>query len=227
MVEMGLFSADDPKAAWVNRTIEKYVMTSGLPTLARPGYIDPHYVYNQALTQLLRGETEKFLWTLYSIFAYGQSRTTYATLECNDIVTGSSGDAWDALRMPHMHSNSRVLALLRIALVLEEGDALHLLAGTPRGWLEPGKAVEVRRAPTLFGNVDVRSESRSSGKEIVTTIDPPHRKPARVILHVRPPSGFGPPESVTVDGRARADFKGETIDLGRIASRTVIVCRYR
>jgi hypothetical protein len=227
MVEMGLFSADDPKAAWVNRTIEKYVMTSGLPTLARPGYIDPHYVYNQALTQLLRGEIEKFLWTLYSIFAYGQSRTTYATLECNDIVTGSSGHAWDALRMPHMHSNSRVLALLRIALVLEDGDALHLLAGTPRGWLEPGKAVEVRRAPTLFGDVDVRSESRPSGKEIVTTIDPPHRKPARVILHVRPPSGFGPPESVTVDGRARADFKEETIDLGRIASRTVVVCRYR
>jgi hypothetical protein len=227
MVEMGLFSADDPKAAWVNRTIEKYVMTSGLPTLARPGYIDPHYVYNQALTQLLRGEAEKFLWTFYSIFAYGQSRTTYATLECNDIVTGSLGDAWDSLRMPHMHSNSRVLALLRIALVLEDGEALHLLAGTPQGWLGPGKAVEVRRAPTLFGDVDVRSESRSSGKEIVTTIDPPRRKPARVILHVRPPSGFGPPESVTVDGRARADFKGEAIDLGRIVSRTVVVCRYR
>ncbi|MGD1008734.1 MAG: hypothetical protein ABR951_01125 [Candidatus Aminicenantales bacterium] len=227
MVEMGLFPAGDPKAAWVNRTIEKYVMTSGLPTLVRPGYIDPHYVYNQALTQLLRGEAEKFLWTFYSVFAYGQSRTTYATLECNDIVSGSSGDAWDSLRMPHLHSNSRVLALLRIALVLEDGDALHLLAGTPRDWLEPGKAVDVRRAPTLFGDVDVRSESRSSGKEIVITIDPPHRKPARVILHVRPPSRFGAPESVTVDGRARSDFKGETIDLGRIASPTVIVCRYR
>lgn len=226
MVEMGLFPAGDSKAAWINRTIEKYVMTSGLPTLVRPGYIDPHYVYNQALTQLLRGETEKFLWTFYSVLAYGQSRTTYATLECNDIVTGSSGDAWDSLRMPHMHSNSRVLALLRIALVLEDGGALHLLAGTPRDWLEQGKTVDVRRAPTLFGEVDVRSESRSSGREIVTTIDPPLRKTARIVLHVRPPSMFGFPKSVTVNGKLWTGARGEAIDLGRLTAPTVVICRY-
>jgi hypothetical protein len=227
MVEMGLFGADDPKASWVNGTIEKYVMTSGLPTLVRPGYIDPHYVYNQALSQLIRGETEKFLWTFYSVFAYGQSRSTYATLECNDIVTGSSGDAWDSLRMPHMHSGSRVLALLRIALLLEDGDALHLLAGTPRGWLAPGKSIEVRNAPTLFGEVGVRCESRPSGREIGITIDPPHRKPARIILHVRPPSKTGSLASVTVDGKEWTKFRGEVIDLGRLASRTVVVCRYQ
>jgi hypothetical protein len=227
MVEMGLIGADDPKASWINRTIEKYVMTSGLPTLERPGYIDPHYVYNQALSQLLRGETGKFLWTFYSVFAYGQSRTTYATLECNDIVTGSSGDAWDSLRMPHMHSNSRVLALLRIALLLEDGDALHLLAGTPRGWLEPGKSVEVRKAPTRFGEVDILCKSLPSGREIATRIDPPHRKPARIILHVRPPSRSGSLASVTVNGKEWTGFRGENIDLGRLSSRTLVVCRYR
>jgi len=227
MAEMGLFGANDPKASWVNGTIEKYVMTSGLPTLVRPGYIDPHYVYNQALTQLLRGETGKFLWTFYSVFAYGQSRTTYATLECNDIETGSLGDAWDSLRMPHMHSNSRVLALLRIALLLEDGAALHLLAGTPRGWLEPGKSVEVRKAPTLFGEVNIRCKSLPSGREIAVTIDPPHRKPARIILHVRPPSKTGSLASVTVDGKAWTKFQGEIVDLGRLASRTTVVCRYQ
>jgi len=226
MVEMGLFGAADQKASWVNGTIEKYVMTSGLPTLDRPGFIDPHYVYNQAMSQLLRGEVEKFLWTFYSVFAYGQSRTTYATLECNDIVTGSSGDAWDSLRMPHMHSGSRVLALLRIALLLEDGDVLHLLAGTPRGWLARGFTVEVRDAPTVFGEVDVRCESRAAGNEIVTTVNPPRRKTARVILHVRPPSTFGSPKSVTVNGKPWTGVRGEAIDLGRLSAPAVVVCRY-
>jgi hypothetical protein len=226
MVEMGLFGAADLKASWVNGTIEKYVMTSGLPTLDYPGYVDPHYVYNQALSQLLRGEVEKFLWTFYSVFAYGQSRTTYATLECNDIATGSSGDAWDSLRMPHMHSGSRVMALLRIALLLEDGDSLQLLAGTPRGWLAPGLTVEVRKAPTLFGEVDVRCESRAAANEIVAAVDPPRRKAARVILHVRPPSTFGSPKSVTVNGKPWTGFHGEAIDLGRLATPAVVVCRY-
>jgi hypothetical protein len=226
MVEMGLLSPADLKAGWINRTIEKYVMTSGLPTLSRPGYIDPHYVYNQALSQLLRGEVEKFLWTFYSVFAYGQARTTYATLEGNDIATGSSGDAWDSLRMPHMHSGSRVMALLRIALLLEDGDALHLLAGTPRGWLAPGQTIEVHRASTTFGDAGVRCESRASGNEIVAIVEPPLRRPARIILHVRPPSTSGLPKSVTVNGKAWANERGEAIDLGRLTSRTVVVCRY-
>jgi hypothetical protein len=226
MVEMGLFSPNDPKASWVNGTIEKYVMASGLPTLVRPGYVDPHYVYNQALTQILRGEIEKFLWTFYSVFAYGQSRTTYATLECNDIVTGSSGDAWDSLRMPHMHSGSRVLALLRTALLLEDGDTLHLLAGTPRGWLGPGLAIEVRHAPTIFGEANVRCESRPAGNEVVTTIEPPRRKTARVVLHVRRPSKFGLPKTVTVNGRPWPGASGEVVDLGRLTSRAVVVCQY-
>jgi hypothetical protein len=151
MVEMGIFDARDPKTSWINATVEKYVMCSGLPTLVRPGYIDAHYVYNQALSQLLRGETEKFLWTFYSMFAYGQTRATYSTVECNDIFTGSSGENWDALRQPHEHSNSRVLAMVRIALVLEEQNTLHLMAGAPRGWLEPEKVIEVKNAPIYFG----------------------------------------------------------------------------
>jgi hypothetical protein len=226
MVEMGLLAPTDPKASWVNRTIEKYGMTSGLPTLIRPGIIDPHYVYNQAFSQLLRGEVEKFLWTFYSLFAYGQARTTYATLEGNDIITGSSGDAWDSLRMPHMHSGSRVMALLRIALLLEDGDALHLLAGTPRGWLAPGRTIDVRRAPTLFGDAGVQCESRTSGNEIVAVVDPPVRKPARIVLHVRPPSTFGQLKTVTVNGKPWTNAGGETIDLGRLATRTVVVCLY-
>lgn len=225
MVEMGIFDALDPKTSWINATVEKYVMCSGLPTLVRPGYIDAHYVYNQALSQLLRGETEKFLWTFYSMFAYGQTRSTYSTVECNDIFTGSSGENWDALRQPHEHSNSRVIAMVRIALVLEERDALHLMAGTPRGWLEPGKVIEVRKAPTYFGEVSVRAESRKDAREIRYVIDPPARKKASIVLHLRSPSTFGAAKSVLVNGK-RVSVEGELLKLGPLSARAEVICKY-
>ncbi|OGD21213.1 MAG: hypothetical protein A2W03_10585 [Candidatus Aminicenantes bacterium RBG_16_63_16] len=225
MVEMGIFGARDPKVGWINATVEKYVMASGLPTLSRPGFIDPHYVYNQALSQLLRGETEKFLWTFYSMFAYGQSRSTYSTVECNDIFTGESGESWDALRQPHEHSNSRVIAMVRIAFLLEEGETLHLLPGTPRGWLEPGKVIEVKNAPTYFGEVSVRAEAGRGAKEIRYVIDPPARKKASIVLHLRPPTIFGVVKSVEVDGK-RVSVEGETVDLGPLSARTQVACTY-
>lgn len=225
MVETGIFDALDPKTSWINATVEKYVMSSGLPTLVKPGYIDPHYVYNQSLSQLLRGEIEKFLWTFYSMFAYGQTRTTYSTVECNDIFTGSSGENWDALRQPHEHSNSRVLAMVRIALVLEEKDNLHLMAGAPRVWLEPGKVIDVRMAPTYFGAIGVRAESRKGAKEIRYVIDPPARKKTSIVLHLRPPSSFGQAKSVSVDGKP-TDIKAELLHLGVLPGRTEIVCRF-
>ena len=46
-----------------------------------------------------------------------------------------------------MHSNSRYVDLVRIALLLEDGDKLHLLAGVPREWLADGQTIEVKRAP--------------------------------------------------------------------------------
>lgn len=74
--------------------------------------------------------------------------------------------------------------------------------------------------------MNVRCDSRAAGKEVVTTIDPPRRKTARVILHVRPPSTFSAPKSVTVNGKPWTDIRGEAIDLGRLTAPAVVVCRY-
>jgi hypothetical protein len=35
-------------------------------------------------------------------------------------------------------------------LVMEEGDALWLARATPRAWLEQGKRIVVRNAPTIL-----------------------------------------------------------------------------
>jgi hypothetical protein len=223
MVEAGVFGPRDEKASWILDTLESKVLVSGLPRFS-PDEIDPHYVYNQALTQLLRGETDKFIWDLYSLLAYGQSRETFATVEVVNYRLGGLGDNWDACRQPHMHSNSRLLAMLRIALVLEEAQNLHLMMGAPRGWLDDGKRVEVRKAPTYFGELNYTATSRVGSGEISFRIQPPQRHPANIVLHVRPPTRFGQVRSVTVDGKPWTCFGPEEVNLGVLKQEVTVNC---
>lgn len=226
MVEAGIFGPQDEKATWIIKQMEKLVMVSGLPRFS-PDEIDPHYVYNTALTELERGDTDKFIWTLYSLFAYGQSRDTYATIEVVNYRTGDWGDNWDACRQPHMHSNSRVLAMLRIALVLEQGKDLHLMMGAPRGWLDDGKRIEVRKAPTYFGDIEYSAESRVAAGKILIKIQPPTSRAANIILHVRPPTKFGQIRSVTVNGKPWNAFAAETVSLGQLAGKVTVECNFK
>jgi hypothetical protein len=226
LVEAGVFNANDHRATWINEQIESKVMVSGLPRFS-PDEIDPHYVYNQALTQLLRGETDKFVWSLYSLFAYGQSRDTYATVEVVNFRTGDLGDHWDACRQPHMHSNSRVLAMLRIALLLEEGNSIHLMRGAPRAWLADGKRVEVRKAPTDFGEVGFTVHSQVGSGEITYRLSPPRSGRAKLVLHVRPPSRYGSLRSVVVDGKEFTNFGPEVVNLGALEKATTVKCTFK
>jgi hypothetical protein len=231
--------------------LEKHCLYSGIPRLGA-GFIDPHYVYNQSLAQLLRGETEKFIWALYSLLAYGQSRDTYATIEGMNLVTGSNGDAWDANRQPHGHSNARVIGMVRIACLLEHEGALHVLAGQPRGWLEDGKTIRLRNMPTEFGTVGVSAvtdyharEVRNRGSvwwtpgqlpqiDVQTTAGKAQPRvdytltgkwrglPPKVVLHVRPPSRMGRIKRVEVGGKPWSDHDGETVRLPQVAPKSAV-----
>lgn len=226
MVDAGLTSATNDLITWGNYWVEKLGMVSGLCKFM-PETPDPHYIYDQALTYLLRGETDKFVWSFYSLLAYGQSRSTYATIEWSNIKTGiKETDAWDDCRQPHMHSNSRCLSMLRIALLLEDGDTLHLMMGTPRGWLSDGKKIEIRQAPTYFGPISYRAKSSIGSGVISVTVVPPARKPANLVLHIRPPTMYGEIKSVTVNGVPWKDFTAQAVNLGRMSSKTSVVCHF-
>ena len=122
MVEAGLLDAKDEKVGrYLSIGLNTYGLFSGLPAFMANS-IDPYYVYNQSLSQLLRGEHAKFVWTLYSLSAYAMGQGTYATIEGQNIVTGFNSDVWSASRQPHMHSNSRLIDMVRIALLLEAGQ---------------------------------------------------------------------------------------------------------
>jgi hypothetical protein len=226
MVDAGLASATNDLVTWGNYWVEKLGMVSGLCKFM-PETTDPHYVYDQALTYLLRGETDKFVWSFYSLLAYGQSRSTYATVEWSNIKTGiKETDAWDDCRQPHMHSNSRCLAMLRIALLLEDGNALHLMMGTPRGWLTDGKRIEVLRAPTYFGNVNYVARSSIASGTVEINVSPPTRRLADVILHIRPPTMYGGIKSVTVNGSPWRNFTEDSVQLGKITADVSVICHF-
>ena len=62
-------------------------------------------------------------------------------------------------------SNAAGLSLLRDMLVREEAGAdrsvLQLLSGVPRAWLKPGQKLEILRAPSRFGPLDLKVDVRS------------------------------------------------------------------
>jgi hypothetical protein len=225
MVEAGLLDARDERIGGTAYWLEKDGMATGLPLLG-VGAIDPYYVYNQSLTQLLRGEPAKFVWTLYSLSAYGMAQGTYATIEGHNLITGFNSEGWEANRQPHMHSNSRYIDLVRIALVLEEGDTLHLMAGTPRGWLADGEKIEVRRAPSYFGEVNYRTQSRVASGQIAVEIEPTPWQQPKVVIHVRPPTNFGKIKSVNLNGEDWKDFDGDSVTLPKLDKKTSVICTF-
>jgi hypothetical protein len=60
---------------------------------------------------------------------------------------GSFGDGH------HGWSASEIFNLVRNLLLLEEGDTLTILPLGKPDWFEPGRGIEVKRAPTFFGEV--------------------------------------------------------------------------
>jgi hypothetical protein len=107
------------------------------------------------------------------------------------------------------------LERFRNMLVMEDrpGGALWLARAAPRAWLEQGKRISVRNAPTYFGTVGYEIVSDTDNGKITATIDMPTRNPpSAVVLRLRHPKAL-PIKSVTVDGHVWKDFdaKSETI----------------
>ncbi len=82
------------------------------------------------------------------------------------------------------------LTWLRLMLVRESGDRLYLDSGAPRAWFLPGRAIEVDRAATFFGELSFRIESHTERGFIEAHISPPQRsRPKEIVLRLRHPSG--------------------------------------
>jgi hypothetical protein len=116
----------------------------------------------------------------------------------------------------------------RNLLVMEDGPSLWLARGTPRAWLEDGKRISVRNAPTYFGTVAYEIVSDVDHGRIAATVELPSRKPPRtVLLRLRHPHAR-PIRSATLNGQDWREFDAdkEAIILKGVQGTASVVASY-
>jgi len=156
-------------------------------------------VYNQQATAyLLRDNPKAVIRTFYSYMACAFSHTVFEPVEHRW--------AWDQYFGPPS-TDGAWFELYRNMLICElDNDALLLLQATPRKWLEDGKTIEIKRAPTYYGRLSMKIESQAASNNIMAQIDMPDRRcPRMLIVRLRHPIGKSI-KSITVNGRNWSDF---------------------
>ncbi len=116
----------------------------------------------------------------------------------------------------------------RNLLVMEEGQSLWLAKATPRVWLESGKSIAVRNAPTYFGTVAYEIVSHVDEGKIAATVEMPCRKPPQtVMLRFRHPQAK-PIKSVTLNGQDWPEFNRdkEVILVKGVQGKATIIANY-
>jgi hypothetical protein len=120
------------------------------------------------------------------------------------------------------------LERFRNLLVMEDGSSLWLARGTPRAWLEQGRRISVKNAPTRFGTVAYEIKSDVAHGRIRATVTMPNRDPSvGVLLRFRHPKGSRI-KSVLVNGKAWKDFDAamEIIRLHGLKKQVGVEVRY-
>jgi hypothetical protein len=151
-------------------------------------------------------------------------------------VVGADGRLWEHWHLgsygvceaPDNGTAGWFMENFRNLLVMEEGRSLWIARATPRSWLEQGKRIAVKNAPTYFGALAYEIVSDVDNGTITATIEIPNRNPVKsVILRFRHPQA-APIKSVTVNGRPWNRFSPgkEAIELSGLTGKAVIVASY-
>ncbi len=151
-------------------------------------------------------------------------------------IVGANGKLWEAWNLgnyadcsiPDNGTAGWFMENFRNLLVMEEGRSLWLARATPRPWLEQGKRIAVRNAPTYFGTLAYEIVSDADRGKITAAVEIPSRNPPKsVILRFRHPKAL-PIQGVTVNGQPWTGFDKdkETIELKGLAGKVVAVASY-
>ena len=116
----------------------------------------------------------------------------------------------------------------RNLLVMEDGQSLWMARATPRAWLEQGKKIAVRNAPTYFGTLAYEIVSDVDNGKITATVEIPSRNPPKsVLLRFRHPKA-APIKSVTVNGKESKEFDAarELVRLSNFTGKAAVTVSY-
>ena len=171
---------------------------------------------------LLRDDVPNFLrfWmNSYAIMVFGDGKMS---------EWGAWGHFAPQCEHPDNGTAGWFLENFRNLLVQEEGPTLWIARGTPRPWLEAGKRIAVKDAPTYFGAVAYEIVSQVDEGKITATVDLPSRTPPQaVLLRFRHPQAK-PIQSVTLNGQAWSEFSKdqEVIRVTGVQGRATVTASY-
>jgi hypothetical protein len=178
-------------------------------------------VYDQQATAyLFRDEAKAAIKAFYSMMAGGFSQSVYEPVEHRwrwgqYFGPPSTDGAW--------------FELYRNMLVRESDDhTLLLMQATPRAWLENGKRIVVKNAPTWFGDVSYEVQSLAASGSISATIElHPRQAGTCLLLRIRHPEGK-PMKQVSVNGKPWQDFDAqkEWVRIPDAAGKYEVVVQY-
>jgi len=159
-------------------------------------------VYNQQATAyLMRDDVKATIRAFYSLMAGGFSHGAYEPVEHRwrwgqYFGPPSTDGAW--------------FELYRNMLVREMDDhTLVLSQAAPRAWLEDGKRISVRNAPSWFGKISFELKSHTNDGKIDASFHlEGNHSDTTVLLRLRHPKG-AQLRQVTVNGKPWQDFDAE------------------
>jgi len=210
LLSLDLFHSDEPLANWVLDDWEDNATMSTSLGLFVHGWVDDEYWFsrggivfqanlqNPVLVYFRRNEIPAAIRNLYNDFVACYYPDVNVFTEEFRQWRSPSGPFYK------ISDEAKFVNLVRDALVREDPDTLWLAAGTPRRWLDAGEKIEVRDAPTYFGQVSYSMVAGDAGVE--ARLELPSRNPYKAAwLVVRAPGGKQI-RSVEIDGKAWSDF---------------------
>jgi hypothetical protein len=120
------------------------------------------------------------------------------------------------------------LERMRAMFVMEDGAQLWLARGTPRAWLEQGKRISIKNAPSHYGTVAYEIVSDVEHGRITATVEMPARQVGPgVLLRFRHPKGV-PIQKVGVNGKnwKQFDKAREIIRLSGVKGTVKVTANY-
>lgn len=182
----------------------------------QPG-VNVLYGLRYMLALLQRDDRDHALVGFYGHLAQGMTRETFIGGEGSRFIHGDRLGRSFYLP-PNTASNAMFLTTLRYLIIQDwlkdsgEPETLRLLFGAPGRWLKDGAVLKMERAPTMFGEVSFRVESKLAQGEVLVQLDSPTRQPEKWQLRLPLPSGWRV-TSAHIAEKALALGKGGVVDL--------------
>ena len=239
----GLFAPGGPEARGVWRYMQTHgsrllgmVRASAFALYKTPAFpvsgTDQVYGINVSRFLADNAEADQLVLSLYGQLAHGMTPGTFVAGEGASVAPLAGAWHRSMYLPPNSTSNAAFLETLRLTLLHETREpngtprGLELAPATPRAWLQPGKRIAVRDAPTSFGPLTYALEA-AAGTVRATVQVPSRRAPRALTLRLRLPAG-GRIRSVALDGRpfSRFNQRTGTIDLSGLRGTLTLDVRH-